>query len=131
MVIVDTTVWIDYFRGRSTPETDWLEEAVARERLGLVDLILCEILQGFDRNADFAAASRELSAFEILETGGSAIALAAAHNYRFLRTRGRTVRKTIDCIIATFCLAHDHQLLHRDRDFDAFEALLGLSVVHP
>lgn len=130
MVIVDTTVWVDYLKGVETPETDWLERESRRQRLGLLDLMVCEILQGLATDEEAARVLRHLRRFEIFETGGVELASVAARNYRHLRARGRTVRKTIDCLIATFCLVHDHTLLHRDRDFDAFEELLDLKVLH-
>jgi predicted nucleic acid-binding protein len=131
MVIVDTTVWIDYLNGIATPESEWLDRETARRRLGLLDLMVCEILQGLATDDDAARVLRQLRRFEIFETGGVDLAAAAARNYRHLRQRGRTVRKTIDCLIATFCLREGHTLLHADRDFDAFEELLHLQVVHP
>ena len=130
VVIVDTTVWIDYLRGTENPETDWLDRELERRRLGLTDLILCEVLQGVrDENA-FARVRADLLKFQVFDTGGSEVAVAAAQNYRELRRRGYTVHKTIDCMIATFCLRARHELLHRDRDFDCFEQVLGLRVVH-
>ena len=131
MIIVDTTVWIDYLRGRGNRETDYLEHEIIRQRLGLTDLILCEILQGLPDRRSFTRVSHELLKFEVFETGGVEMAILAARNFRRLRQQGRTVRKTIDCLIATFCLQHGHSLLHRDRDFDPFERILNLSVVHP
>ena len=131
MVIVDTTVWIDYLNGTATPETEWLDREAERRRLGLLDLCVCEILQGLSTDQDAARVLRHLRRFEIFETGGVELAAAAAHNYRRLRQRGRTVRKTIDCLIATFCLREGHTLLHSDRDFDAFEQRLGLQVIRP
>lgn len=131
MVIVDTTVWVDYLNGVATPESEWLDRETARRRLGLLDLMVCEVLQGLATDEDAARVLRQLRRFEIFETGGVDLATAAAHNYRRLRRRGRTVRKTIDCLIATFCLRDSHALLHADRDFDAFEELLHLQVVHP
>jgi len=131
MVIVDTTVWIDYLAGRETPQVAWLETHLTAQRLGLLDLILCEILQGLETDRDAALVLRDLRRFALFKTGGSDLAVEAAHRYRQLRARGRTVRKTIDCLIATFCLRNAHALLHNDRDFDAFEEELGLTVVHP
>ena len=131
MVIVDTTVWIDYLNGVATPQSEWLDREIARRRLGLLDLMVCEILQGLATDAEAVRVLRHLRRFEIFETGGVELAAAAAHNYRRLRQRGRTVRKTIDCLIATFCLRESHALLHSDRDFDAFEELLHLEVVPP
>ena len=131
MTIVDTTVWIDYLRGAANPHTDWLDRELNRQRLGLTDLILCEILQGIGGDSTFIRVRRDLSKFEIFDTGGEDLAVAAARNYRFLRARGQRVRKTIDCLIATFCLTEKHSLLHRDHDFEPFEKHLGLRVVHP
>jgi len=110
--------------------TDTTRES-ERQRIGLLDLTVCEVLQGVSTEAVAVRVLRGLRRFEIFDTGGVALAEAAARNYRRLRSRGRTVRKTIDCLIATFCLEHSHTLLHRDRDFDAFEDLLNLQVVHP
>ena len=131
MVIVDTTVWIDYFHDIRNFETDWLDVELDRQRLGLTDIILCEVLQGVRDEAAAATVERQLFGLEVFETGGVDLARASAKNYRMLRSRGHTVRKTIDCLIATFCLRERHSLLHRDRDFDAFERLLNLSVIHP
>ena len=131
MVIVDTTVWIDYLQGIRNPETDWLEAELDRQRLGLTDVILCEVLQGVRDEATATTVERQLLKLEVFQTGGVDLARDSAKNYRTLRARGHTVRKTIDCLIATFCLREQHSLLHRDRDFDAFERLLNLSVVHP
>jgi predicted nucleic acid-binding protein len=131
MVIVDTTVWIDYLRGTANPETDWLTRELGRQRLALTDLILCEVLQGIPDNRWFVRVQRDLTNLQVFETGGTALALTAARNFRRLRRRGKTVRKTIDCLIASYCLENQHALLHRDRDFDAFELALGLAVIHP
>jgi len=131
MVIVDTTVWIDYLRGTSNAATEWLHREMGRQRMGLTDLILCEVLQGIRDEADFIRTQDRLLRFKVFPGGGTDLALAAARNYRALRQRGHTVSKTIDCWIATFCIERDHQLLHRDRDFDAFEKNLGLHVIRP
>jgi predicted nucleic acid-binding protein len=130
MVIVDTTVWIDYLEGITNLQTSWLDREMGRQRLGLTDIILCEVLQGVHGDTAFNQVRRDLLKFEIFATGGIDLAVAAAVNYRSLRRRGYTIRKTIDCIIASFCLAEGHWLLHRDRDFDPFEKHLGLLVVH-
>lgn len=131
MVIVDTTVWVDYLNGVASPQTEWLDRELDRQRLGLTDLILSEVLQGVHDERAAAEARRELLKFEVFTTGGVALAVAAARNYRALRARGRTVRRTIDCWIATYCLLNHHSLLHNDSDFDPFEAFLGLQVIHP
>ena len=131
MVIVDTTVWVDYFQGVENPETDWLNTEFDRQRLGLTDIILCEVLQGVRDDVAAKDVERSLLRLVVFETGGVILAREAARNYRALRGRGHTVRKTIDCLIATFCLRGEHSLLHRDRDFDPFEKFLELSVIHP
>jgi predicted nucleic acid-binding protein len=131
MVIIDTTVWIDYLRGIVSRETAWFESELKRQRFGLIDLILCEILQGVPDENTARRVLRELSLFEIYNTGGEDMAVAAARNFRLLRQRGRTVRKTIDGLIATFCLRQGFSLLHCDRDYNHFETVLGLSVIHP
>jgi predicted nucleic acid-binding protein len=131
MVIVDTSVWIDYFNGHENRETDWLESRLDQDRLGLTTIILSEILQGLSDEKTAKLVEAELRQFEIFEASSVSLAVQAAKNYRVLRRRGKTVRKTIDVFIATFCIEGQHSLLHRDRDFDAFEELLGLSVVHP
>jgi predicted nucleic acid-binding protein len=131
VIIVDTTVWVDYLRGKHNSETEWLEIEADRKRLGLTDLILCEVLQGVRSEQEFSQVRTELQKFELFETGGEELVITAATNFRIIRKKDRTVRKTIDCLIATFCLMKGHTLLHRDRDFDAFEHILGLHVIHP
>ena len=131
MVIVDTTVWIDYLGNVTNRQTNWLIRELGRQPLGLTDIVLCEVLQGIRSDAAFAGVRHDLEKFHIFNTGGSELAVAAAQNYRRLRQAGYTVRTTIDCLIATFCLEAGHSLLHRDRDFDLFEKYLGLRVVHP
>jgi predicted nucleic acid-binding protein len=131
MTIVDTSVWIDYLRNIDDLNTIWLAGELTHSRIGLTDLILCEVLQGIKDDAIFSRVHRSFAEFEIFNTGGKEIAVASANNYRFLRAKGRTVRKTIDCVIATFCITEGHKLLHNDRDFDPFEEFLGLSVIHP
>jgi predicted nucleic acid-binding protein len=128
---VDTTVWIDYFGGIVNPQTDWLDRQLDQSRLGLTDLILCEVLQGIREDSHFARIRGLLLEFEVFRTGGEELAIASAKNYRSLRAQGCTVRKTIDALIATFCLINSHSLLHRDRDFEPFETYLGLRVIHP
>jgi predicted nucleic acid-binding protein len=96
----------------------------------LGDIILCEVLQGYRRQRDFEAARQALLRFPIYAVGGTGIALKSAENYRALRRQGITVRKRVDCLIATFVIENGFSLLHNDRDFDAFEACLGLDVIH-
>jgi predicted nucleic acid-binding protein len=131
VVIVDTTVWVDYFRGVANPETDWVHAELERQRIGLTDVILCEVLQGVRDDVAAKTVERELLKLEVLDVCGADLARDAATNYRTLRARGLTVRKTIDCLIATFCIREQHSLLHLDRDFDPFEEFLELTVIHP
>jgi predicted nucleic acid-binding protein len=130
VVIVDTTVWIDYLRGTQNSEVKWLDSEMGRQRFALTDIILCEVLQGIPDDHLFNRVQRDLLQFEIFATGGTELALTSAQNFRILRKRGYTVRKIVDCLIATFCIMEGHSLLHRDRDFDPFEQFLGLSVLH-
>lgn len=129
MVIVDTTVWIDYFRGKRNRETEYFDAELGRQPFGLTDLILCEVLQGVRNEAEFVRTLRELRKFEIFDTGTASLAIEAARNFQSIRRQGHTVRTTIDCLIATFCILNGHTLLHRDRDYDYFETFLGLNVV--
>jgi predicted nucleic acid-binding protein len=129
MWIVDSSVWIDYFRGAETPATNLLHAALGRQELGIGDIILCEVLQGFPAQHDYVRARTALLQFPVFTLGGIDIALQCAENYRTLRRQGITVRKTIDCLIATFTIARGFALLHSDRDFAPFEQYLGLTVV--
>jgi predicted nucleic acid-binding protein len=132
MIIVDTTVWIDYLRGSDNSHTRWLNREMPYRRIGLTDLIFCEVLQGIRESNLFSQIRDEmLQRFEIFEAGSRQLSITVAQNYRNLRDRGHTPRKTIDCIVATFCIEGGHELLHRDRDFDGFEHWLRLKVIHP
>ena len=128
MWIVDSSVWIDYFGGKATRQTDLLHGALGSEAIAIGDIILCEVLQGYRRQEDFGAARQALLQFPVYPIGGTEIAIKSAENYRALRRQGITVRKTIDCLIATFVIERGFALLHSDRDFDPFEAHLGLQV---
>ena len=129
MILVDSSVWIDYFRGNATPQTNRLDDLLGSEPLAIGDLILTEVLQGFGSDREFNAARKELLALDMVVLGGPDVAVEAARNYRKLRNLGVTVRKTIDTVIATRCIVSGHTLLHSDRDFDAFEQHLGLRCV--
>ncbi len=129
MWLVDSSVWIAYFNGQKTPQTDLLNTALGYEALCLGDIILCEVLQGFQHQAEFERARAALLTFDIYPLGGVQLALQSAEHYRTLRRQGITVRKTIDCLIATFAITNEMWLLHNDRDFDPFEQILGLKVV--
>ncbi len=129
MWIVDSSVWIHYFNGVITPQTDLLHNALGQRAIGLGDVILCEVLQGYRHQADFEAARDALLRFPIHPIGGVQLALKSAENFRLLRRKGTIVRKTIDCLIATFVMENGFSLLHADRDFVPFEQHLGLDVV--
>lgn len=129
MTLVDSSVWIDFLRGRSTPQVERLDALLGAESLLLGDLILVEVLQGCPSERDFRDVRQMLSAFEVVALGGEAVAVQSAANYRRLRALGLTVRKTIDTVIATWCIRHDVALLHCDRDFEPFAAHLGLRCV--
>ncbi len=126
MILVDSSVWIDYFRGTSTPESDYLDQVLGHEPIGVGDLILTEVLQGFAAESDFRQAQRLLDSFALVEIGGRDVAIAAARNFRSLRSVGVTVRKTIDTLIASRCILDGHALLFSDRDFEPFVKNLGL-----
>lgn len=129
MVLVDSSVWIDYFNGRVTPETDRLDNLLGEELLLTGDLILAEVLQGFRTEKDHLRALQLLSRLEFRPMLGREVALLTARNYRYLQSMGVTPRKTIDVMIASFGIHNDHRLLHSDRDFDPIQKHLGLRVV--
>jgi predicted nucleic acid-binding protein len=131
MVIVDTSVLIDFLAGNVNPQSLWLKEQIDLQRLGITSLTQCEVLQGIRSGREVNSVAEVLNRFEIFEIGSSALAIASAHNYRALRRAGITIRSTIDSLIATFCIEEGHVLLHNDRDFDAFKAHAGLKVLHP
>lgn len=126
MIFVDSSVWIDYFRGIRTAETDRLDVLLGEEEVIVGDVVLVEVLQGFDADRDFKAALTLFETLLMVETGGSDIAVEAARNFRRLRAKGIRVRKTIDTLIATRCIHSRFSLLYSDRDFDPFVEHLGL-----
>lgn len=130
MIIVDTGVWIDAFRGKVNPATVWLDANLEVSRIGILDLSICEILQGSLSEGEFSTTAHYLAAFENFSPHGFKFAADAAYHYFLLRRRGITVRSMVDCMIATFCIQNGHKLLHNDRDFDPFEEHLGLKVLH-
>ena len=131
MVIVDSSVWIDYLNDKLSSHTTWLENAIGQREIGLTSLILCEVLQGIRHDRQFRETREQLLTLSVFEGLRADFSIAAAQNFRLLQRRGVTIRKTIDCIIATFCIAEGHQLLHHDSDFEPFEKHLGLRVIHP
>jgi len=129
MLVVDTSVWIDYFNGVDTPGAALLDSALGQRHVLICDLVLAELLSGFATEREAKAAIEWLAPFECVTVGGADVAIAAAANYRHLRRKGATVRKTIDLLIGTYCLLHDHELLHADRDFEPLSRHLGLRVL--
>jgi predicted nucleic acid-binding protein len=129
MILVDSSVWIDYFNGRKTSRTDWLDTALGSEYLVMGDIILTEVLQGFQSDEDFTTAKNLLLTLPFVEMAGRELAIESAMNYRFLRKKGVTVRKTIDVMIGTFCIHNHISLLHSDRDFEPMEKYLELETV--
>lgn len=126
MIIVDSSVWIDYFNGQQTIETEKLDRLLLEEQLLIGDLILTEILQGFRNDQDFDKALELLSDLDCVDMLGFRQAIRSATNYRLLRKRGIAIRKTSDTIIATYCIEYDNSLLFSDKDFDPFVEYLGL-----
>lgn len=129
MILVDSSVWIDYFNGKVTPQTEKLDGLLASEPLAVGDLIVTEVLQGFASEREFKVAQNVLTSLTVVELCGQQIAVQAAKYFRLLRERGATVRKTVDVIIATRCIESGYDLLHCDRDFDPFVRYLGLRSV--
>jgi predicted nucleic acid-binding protein len=130
VILVDSSVWIDFFNGRPGPLVDRLADLLqdGSAPLGMPDLVLFEVLRGFRHEQDFQAARRVLAALPVVEIGGEDGALRAAHHYRALRAAGITIRSPIDVLLASYCIENDHALLHADRDFDAIESVRGLKV---
>jgi predicted nucleic acid-binding protein len=129
VILVDSSVWIDYFRGIKTAASDELNRQISGRRLAVGDLIVVEVLQGFADQREFNDAKRLLGLVDFVEIGGWPVAVQAAEHYRFLRSLGVTVRKTIDVLIATRCIMSGLELLHSDRDFDPFVKHLGLKSI--
>jgi predicted nucleic acid-binding protein len=131
VILVDSSVWIDYFRGTTTPQAEKLDAFLGNEPVATGDLILAEVLQGFVSNRDFNQARKLMTSLVIVDLAGQAIAIQSAKNFRVLRALGITVRKTIDTVIATRCIESGLSLLYSDRDFDPFVEHLGLRSALP
>ena len=129
MILVDLSVWIDFFRGTVTPQVDALDRLLGEELVAIGDLMMTEVLQGFASERDFNKARRLLGALDLVEIGGRDVMIEAARYFRDLRARGITIRKTIDTLIATRCIVSGYRLLYSDRDFDPFVTHLGLERV--
>jgi predicted nucleic acid-binding protein len=126
MILVDSSVWIDFFNGTESAETSYLEDILGVVPVAIGDLMLTEVLQGFRKEKDFRTALALFESVTAFELGGRDAAVKSARNFRALRSKGCTVRKTIDCVIATYCIEHNLPLLHADRDFEPFHEYLGL-----
>lgn len=126
MILVDSSVWIDFFNGTETAESRLLSNTLGVRPIAIGDLMLAEVLQGFRKDRDFRTALELFESVTVLELGGRDIAIQSARNFRKLRARGFTVRKTIDCVIASYCIEHELALLQSDRDFEPFHQHLGL-----
>ena len=128
MIFLDSTVLIDYFNGKNNWQVEILDSILGKELVVIGDYVLTEVLQGFRSDKEFQKAKTILLSFPCFDIGGKAIAIQGAKNYRFLRKKGITVRKTIDTLIATFCIQNKLTLLHNDKDFDPFNKYLNLRV---
>jgi len=128
MILVDTSVWIDYFNGVSTKQTEILDRVLSKETVLIGDIILTEILQGFDRDNEFRLARQALDPLDCVHLGGKTLAVKAASDFRFLRSKGVTIRKTVDMLIGSWCIEHDVALLHHDKVFDQMATQLPLQI---
>jgi len=131
MILVDSSVWIDYFNGKRSWQTDLLDHMLSNVPIIMGDLILTEVLQGFKSDKDYETAKNYLDKLPFRQMGGYNVAIQSAQNYRQLRKAGVTVRKTIDIIIATFCIIEGLTLLHDGRDFDPIASHFPLKTFVP
>lgn len=129
MILVDSSVWVDYFNGAETLSTKKLDGLLGLQPICTGDLILAEVLQGFRQDQDYQAAKTLLCSLPVYPMLGVTLSLKSAENFRILRKQGITIRKTIDTMIATFCIENDFSLLHSDKDFQPFQQFLGLQAV--
>jgi len=128
VILVDTGVWIDYFNGVENKQTESLDRILSEQSVLLGDIILTEILQGFDSDKEFRLAKQALEPLDCVHLGGKSLAIKAASNFRFLRSKGVTVRKTVDMLIGSWCIEHEVNLLHNDKDFDQIATQLPLKI---
>jgi predicted nucleic acid-binding protein len=129
VILVDTSVWIDYFNGIKNWQTDSLDLLLINETVLIGDIILVEILQGFNSNSDFKKAREALDPLDCVNLGGKSLAVEAASNYGYLRSKGVTIRKIVDMLIASWCIKHKVGLLHNDKDFDRIAGELSLELL--
>jgi len=128
VILVDTSVWIDYFNGIENKQTESLDQILSEQSVLLGDIILTEILQGFDSDKEFRLAKQALDPLDCIHLGGKSLAIKAASNFRFLRSKGVTIRKTVDMLIGSWCIEHEVELLHNDKDFDQIATQLPLQI---
>jgi len=128
VILVDTGVWIDYFNGVENKQTESLDRILSEQTVLVGDIILTEILQGFDSDKEFRLAKQALEPLDCVHLGGKSLAIKAASNFRFLRSKGVTVRKTVDMLIGSWCIEHEVELLHNDKDFDQIATQLPLKI---
>jgi len=128
VILVDTSVWIDYFNGVENKQTESLDRILSEQTVLVGDIILTEILQGFDSDKEFRLAKQALEPLDCVHLGGKSLAIKAASNFRFLRSKGVTVRKTVDMLIGSWCIEHEVNLLHNDKDFDQIATQLPLKI---
>jgi predicted nucleic acid-binding protein len=128
MIVADTSAWIDYVRGIDAPHTNLLDYELEHSRIVTGDIIIAEFLQGFRSDKEYETARQMMESLDYRDFVGKEIAIQAAQNFRKLRRNGITIRKTIDVIIATFCIENGYELIHNDRDFDPMEEILGLGI---
>ena len=128
MILVDTSVWIDYFNGVANKQTESLDQILSEQTVLVGDIILTEILQGFDSDKEFRLAKQALDPLDCVHLGGKSLAMKAASNFRFLRSKGVTIRKTVDMLIGSWCIEHEVELLHNDKDFDRIATRLPLQI---
>jgi len=129
MILVDTSVWIDYFNGTQSWQVEFFDSILSEESVLVGDIILAEILQGFDSDSDYKKAKEALAPLECIDLGGKKLAIKTASNFRFLRSKGVTIRKTVDMLIGTWCIETEIELLHNDKDFDRIALHLPLKVI--
>lgn len=128
MILVDTSVWIDYFNGAENKQTENLDRILSEQSVLVGDIILTEILQGFDSDKEYRIAKQALDPLDCVHLGGKSLAIKAASNYRFLRSKGLTIRKTVDLLIGSWCIEHEVELLQNDKDFDQIATQLPLQI---
>ncbi len=125
-LVADSSVWVSFYRKADTQAKQWLRDAISGHTVLVPDLVLVEVLRGIDKDDDARSIAREFENFEVVRIGGKSLALKATKHFRFLRSKAKTIRGTVDLLLATWCIENNIPLLHADRDFEPFEQHLGL-----